>query len=802
MIASTSRIFLRRGPIGNWKSCEALDAGINIRSIRKRHSLFQGTRLSSSSEVRLSPIPPHPSNPGKNSGRTSWASQNFFGALFAHVFHSISCTTRLGLRYVSHKHLQRGLAPGILMYQLGPEPTAVRLSAGLGSSLGVPGLGYGSDLGLEASKLRCGSWNRKRDCWFLPSLSSHSAKFSSSASSLIPAHRPISPPPPHGSPDISHPSQVYTSSHPPHTDSSSNPSWRVARAHLLDTVSGFWPRLRLRIRLFLMGSMRPWRADDIFAMFSWIFVGHTLFLLIGTTTFLSILIGVANSLQFQAYVANAISDYITQETGMKVTFESAIVPRWKEGVIRLENVSILCNDETWRELKNDERRRQGLSEWGVGELDTNWTFWDLSLRHIDVTLSLWRWLDGKGLIKECTLKGVRGEINRQHVTFDPEWKPVRREAQAGDFELARFVVEDLLITIRNPQFRPYSVSIFNAELPRLRKQWLLYDIMRADIMNGMFDNCLFSVHKPQGSDFVVEDGLSPEWAKMSRLKLNGLPIDHLNGGVEGPFGWITRGFLDIDLQLLFPQTDNDNLLNLLRDEVNDWKDVALDKLEEAIATHPETANRHESMVMRHYKQKEDSDKQQQPSIQQQAQEHVMSPAVGAPFGGPEGLMVPLSMSNGSAGRSRGGSTNRPAMVMLCHVRLHDLKASVPLVSPHISWMNSALIRPIVGYLNAVKTSIHISFSAKMDLDNFEGAWTVYQASLVDVLGEEVGRALTDMVAAQRAKHMKRIGIWSLQSVTKRLAILMEYARGARGWTQFGRGEGGAFAFGRELGIGL
>lgn len=76
-------------------------------------------------------------------------------------------------------------------------------------------------------------------------------------------------------------------------------SWRVARAELLDSATGFWARLRLRIRLFLMGGKRPWGADDIFAMFSWIFMGHTVFLFVGTTTFLSILLGVANSLQFQ-----------------------------------------------------------------------------------------------------------------------------------------------------------------------------------------------------------------------------------------------------------------------------------------------------------------------------------------------------------------------------------------------------------------------------------------------------------------------------------------------------------------------
>ncbi|KAJ3144482.1 Mitochondrial distribution and morphology protein 31, mitochondrial precursor [Geranomyces variabilis] len=512
-----------------------------------------------------------------------------------------------------------------------------------------------------------------------------------------------------------------------------------------------------------MGSQRPWRADDIFALFSWIFMGHTLFLLVGTTTFLSLLLGVANSLQFQAYLGKAVSDYVTEETGMKVTFESAIVPRWKEGVIRLENVSITCNDETWTELKNAERAEKGLPPYDPGELDVNWTYWDLTFRHIDVSLSLWRWLDGKGLIKECSVKGVRGEVDRRHVVWPEDWVPTRRTPQAGDFEMSRFVVEDLLITIRNPKFRPYSVSIFTAEMPQLRKHWLLYDLMRADIMNGMFDNCLFSVHKPQRPELVFKDGeMEPKWGKMSHLKLNGLPIDHLNAGVEGPLGWITRGYLDIDLQLLFPQTESDDFLSIIRDELDGLTDVALDKIEEVIARHPETVNRHQSPIIRHYRNKHaDDDK-----------------------------------LTGANGDDTGRSTKRsspPSMVMVWNVRLNDLKASVPLVSPHISYLNSALIRPIVGYLNAVKTSILISFRAKMDVSNYEGAWTIYQASLTEILGEEVGRALTQLVAEQRNQHLKRVASWSLQSVTRNLATLLEYARGARGWREWNEGRPGAMA---------
>ena len=42
----------------------------------------------------------------------------------------------------------------------------------------------------------------------------------------------------------------------------------------------------------------------------------------------------------------------------------------------------------------------------------NYTMYDINIDEVDVTLSLWRWLDGKGLIKDASVKGVRGVIGK------------------------------------------------------------------------------------------------------------------------------------------------------------------------------------------------------------------------------------------------------------------------------------------------------------------------------------------------------------------------------------------------------
>jgi distribution and morphology protein 31 len=42
----------------------------------------------------------------------------------------------------------------------------------------------------------------------------------------------------------------------------------------------------------------------------------------------------------------------------------------------------------------------------------NYTMYDINIDEVDVTLSFMRWLDGKGLIKDASVKGVRGVIGK------------------------------------------------------------------------------------------------------------------------------------------------------------------------------------------------------------------------------------------------------------------------------------------------------------------------------------------------------------------------------------------------------
>jgi mitochondrial distribution and morphology protein 31 len=94
------------------------------------------------------------------------------------------------------------------------------------------------------------------------------------------------------------------------------------------------------------------------------------------------------------YVARMLSGYLTQETGIQINFESAIVPKWKDSRISFKKVSVSRNlpDEVDRTISSQESIVQ------------------FTIDSVDVTLSLLRWLEGNGIIQDAVIKGVRGEI--------------------------------------------------------------------------------------------------------------------------------------------------------------------------------------------------------------------------------------------------------------------------------------------------------------------------------------------------------------------------------------------------------
>ena len=84
---------------------------------------------------------------------------------------------------------------------------------------------------------------------------------------------------------------------------------------------------------------------------------------------------------------------------------------------------------------------------------------------------------------------------------------------------------------------------------------MFYDMLSAVGITGQYDNCLFSLHKPQklGTSSVGEK--DERIKRLARFRIDGLPIEHAQyaTGSKGPMSWITSGKLDAVLDIKFPR---------------------------------------------------------------------------------------------------------------------------------------------------------------------------------------------------------------------------------------------------------
>ncbi|KAL3961615.1 hypothetical protein ACCO45_003138 [Purpureocillium lilacinum] len=492
---------------------------------------------------------------------------------------------------------------------------------------------------------------------------------------------------------------------------------RPSKEELLAAANGFWERVRVRFKWMSIRSMRPWNADEWGPLCR----GSCLATWCG---FLS------EPLQT---LAKWVGDYLTQSAGVTVVFESAIVPKWKNGVIAFRNVFVSRRpgqvESSVSKGSSDAAavaaagRQAQLAGSEDTEDDGNYTQFDVTIANVNVTLSFINWWSGKGLLKDVE-------------QIDP--LSYRHTHEPGDFEIESFKLEDLLLTIHQPDgFRPFSVSIYSCELPQLRKQWLFYDFLSASHMSGSFDGSLFTIHPRQvhgvvssnGQGAMLGVGEPSAWKKFSRLRIDGLKIDHLNRGVEGPFGWIYEGNVDIVADVMFPADTDEGITKVMSDFYDQLEEAVISNrarfLQKAADTAPD--------ILRSGHLSEASG--------QALDEH---PA-----------------EDGSNGEQE--EEDRRYLIMDMRIHLNDVKAAVPLFTRDISYINQALVRPIVAYINAKKTYIPIACRIVKRLNDFDGSWTVFDCGLMDDASAETYEAFAKDVEDQqsRVRRFKKVGFWTL-----------------------------------------
>ncbi|CAM9010366.1 unnamed protein product [Wickerhamomyces anomalus] len=443
------------------------------------------------------------------------------------------------------------------------------------------------------------------------------------------------------------------------------------KEEFLARANGFSQRMRVRAKWLLKRSMRPFNVDDFSAFFSWIVMGNVLLIILGTTTFASLIIYLMNTVFAQELVAKTLGNFITKNTGMTVVFESAIVPGWRDGKISFNKCFVSKRPKNRNKSKfekgsqadaiaNAVARGDGQISEADGDEpydDGNYTQFDLTIDQVNVSFSFSKFVNGRGILDEVEVNGLRGIVDRTHVRWakddDPRnYKNIHRQ---GDFEISSY------------------------------------------------DDSLFTIHKRQRINDFKDDSADKNspWKRVTRCRVDALNVDHLNTGLEGPFGWITSGEVDMIGDIMVPEDEGVNMVEIL----SAITDSLAKEARRAKILKPESKETEES-----------------------------------------------------------NTDVTKYFIMDLQIKLNNVKAAVPIFTNDLSYVNNALVRPIVGYINSRKTYIPINCRIVKKLEDFDGSWTVYDSLLMDDMSIEVYDAFANYVANEEVRtiRIKRVGFWTLQ----------------------------------------
>lgn len=237
---------------------------------------------------------------------------------------------------------------------------------------------------------------------------------------------------------------------------------------------------------------------------------------------------------------------------------------------------------------------------------------------------------------------------------------------------------------------------------------------------------------------MTDEGMKEQgYQRKSRLRIESMSMDHIHRFGEGPPQWLTSGTMDFCADLYIPdERRKDNV----------------------------------------------------PSIPAAIFEMIKTSL-------PSSIMIGTGLGHqmvlGEQSRFSSDNEKEPNKVVIdIDVRFKDVKGVVPLKIPDLSYLNSVMVRPLIAYINHNKTLVPIKGRIVMDLETFNGAYSINDSTLGSRLNECVTKGFVDLVKDQqeRNRRLKQIGFWSFRQMIRNVITLQETLSGnARGfWTYLGQ----------------
>ncbi|CEP62899.1 Mdm32p LALA0_S06e06392g [Lachancea lanzarotensis] len=322
---------------------------------------------------------------------------------------------------------------------------------------------------------------------------------------------------------------------------------RLSKQKMLAEATNFYERSKIKTKWVLIRGNRPFSTDEISTLFSWLVISQILWVVLGTTTFVSLVLFTFNTVFAKEMVGQMVGRLLNGYIdGVDVRFQDALVPEWKRGCISFKHVQL----KTTNEDREGSKAKAKLS-------------FDLTFNQIDITLSFTKWLRGHGLINDLSVYGMKGEAS---VDDSKNHEKLITWFSNPRYRIGRLKIRDSRINVQDESLNHnYRLSIYNMDLPQFRFKWALVDVFNANVMTGAVNHSLFTIHKRQHKLAYLQDfehDMAP-WKRITRLRLDEISVKDVGLDKSKAFNWVEDGQVEIIADLMLP-------------DISDFKDSSAD----------------------------------------------------------------------------------------------------------------------------------------------------------------------------------------------------------------------------------
>ncbi|CCK68836.1 Mdm32p KNAG_0B03950 [Huiozyma naganishii CBS 8797] len=301
-------------------------------------------------------------------------------------------------------------------------------------------------------------------------------------------------------------------------------------------------KLKANVKWILIRNKeRPFSKNELGTLFSWLLISQLVWLILKTTTVVSILLLGFNTVFAKELVGQTVGKLLNYFLdGIDIKFKDASIPEWQNGFIRFNSVELKSVDD--------------------GKSSAVLSF-DLKFHQIEMNLSLKKWLFGNGLLNDIKILGMRGDANINYQRDDENRNALLIEWFSNPhYELNKIVVSDSNINVKESfpgSETPtcYKIALFNLEIPKLRLNRMIIDFLNANVITGSINNSLFTFHKRQNKlpllNSLEDDNSSLQ--RITRLRLNSISVKDLGIYQTKAFNWIDEGNVDIIADIMLPR---------------------------------------------------------------------------------------------------------------------------------------------------------------------------------------------------------------------------------------------------------